>query len=68
MVEPLHAHWVAAKHVQRYLHGTINYGLRYTANDELRLYGYTNADWDGSVTNMNSTSGCCFSLGYVVIS
>lgn len=33
MVEPLHSHWVATKHVLRYLHGVINYGLRYTIDN-----------------------------------
>lgn len=27
MTKPLHNHWVAAKHVLRYLHGTINSSL-----------------------------------------
>ena len=39
----------------RYLHGTVGYGLRYTAEA-------------GSVEHRKSTSGCCFSLGFVVIS
>jgi hypothetical protein len=26
MVEPRHYHWVATKHVLRYLHGTVGYG------------------------------------------
>jgi hypothetical protein len=31
-VEPRQEHWIAAKHVLRYIRGTINYGLRYTAS------------------------------------
>ena len=34
MVEPRHVHLIAAKHVLRYLKGTIDYGLRYVANCE----------------------------------
>lgn len=50
MTNPLHTHSVAAKHILRYLHGTINHGLRYTFGD-VRLHGCTNADWDGNVLN-----------------
>ena len=68
MVEPRRVHWIAAKHVLRYLKGTIDYGLRYTSDHEMSLVGYTDADWAGSVTDRKSTSGCCFSLGSAVIS
>ena len=45
----------------------MDYGLLYGADCGFRLVGYTNSDWAGSVTNWKSTSGCCFSLGTVVI-
>ena len=67
MVEPRHFHLIAAKHVLRYLKGTIDYGLRYAANCEFRLVGYTDSDWVGSVTDQKITSRCCFSLGSAVI-
>eukprot|EP00253_Pinus_taeda_P002187 PITA_02187 len=67
MIEPLHAHWVAAKHVLRYLHGTINLGLRYTVGD-VGLHGYTYADWSGNVVDRKSTLGCWFSVGSAMIS
>jgi hypothetical protein len=35
MVEPRHFHWVATKHVLRYLHGTVGYGLRYVSGGEV---------------------------------
>jgi hypothetical protein len=44
-VEPRHEHWIAAKHVLRYIHGTINYGLRYTASSNIQLHGFANSDW-----------------------
>eukprot|EP00253_Pinus_taeda_P009030 PITA_09030 len=62
MVEPHHSHWIGAKNLLRYLRGTITHGLRYTTGD-VRLHGYTDADWAGSVVDRKSTSGCCFSLG-----
>ena len=61
-------HWVAAKHVLRYLHGTIGCGLRYSADSDMQLVGYTDLDWAGSMKDRKSTSGCCFSLGSAVIS
>jgi hypothetical protein len=32
MFEPRHRHWIAAKHILRYLRGSIAYGLRYTSS------------------------------------
>jgi hypothetical protein len=37
MVEPRHVHWIASKHVLRYLHGTIGYGLRYVLDGDVKL-------------------------------
>jgi hypothetical protein len=68
MVEPRHVHLIAAKHVMRYLKGTIEYGIKYDADCEFRLQGYSDSDWAGSVTDRKSTSGCCFSLGSGMIS
>eukprot|EP00253_Pinus_taeda_P027783 PITA_27783 len=67
MTEPLHAHCITAKHVLRYLHGTINPGLRYTTRD-IRFHGYTDSDWAGNAIDRKSTLGCCFSLGSAMIS
>ena len=68
MVEPIHVHLVATKHVMRYLKGTLDYGLTYTIDCEFRLCGYTDLNWAGSAEYRKSTSGCCFSLGLGVIS
>ncbi|XP_057852554.1 uncharacterized protein LOC131062829 [Cryptomeria japonica] len=67
MCEPKQIHMVAAKHILRYLRGTIGYGLKYT-NVDLDLHGYTDSDWARSVVDRKSTSRCCFSLGSAVIS
>jgi hypothetical protein len=63
MVEPRRLHWVAAKHVLRYLRGTVDYGLSYIQGDGVKLTGFTDADWAGNTVDRKSTSGCCFSLG-----
>jgi hypothetical protein len=67
-VEPRHEHWIATKHVLRYICGTINYGLRYTASSNIQLHGFTDSDWARSVEDRKSTSSMCFSLGSVMIS
>jgi hypothetical protein len=37
MVEPKHVHLVEAKHVLRYLHGMVGYGLRYVSDGEIKV-------------------------------
>jgi hypothetical protein len=49
--------------VIRYLKGTLNFGFYYNGYHDFRLIGYTDFDWDRSVSDRNITSGCCFSLG-----
>jgi hypothetical protein len=68
MVEPRRVHWVAAKHVLRYLCGMIDYGLDYQRRDGVRLVGYIDSDWAECVSDQKSTSGCCFGLGSTVVS
>jgi hypothetical protein len=67
-VEPRHERWIAAKHVLRYIRGTINYGVRYTSSNNIQLHGFTDFDWAGSAEDRKSTSGMCFSLGSAMIS
>jgi hypothetical protein len=59
---------VAAKHVLRYLCGTVEYGLDYQRGDGVCLVGYTDLDWAGCVSDRKSTSGCCFRLVSIVVS
>jgi hypothetical protein len=68
LVEPRRVHLVAAKHVIRYLKGTLDYGLCYTGDHDFRLYGYTDSDWAGSASDRKSTSRCCFNLGSAMTS
>jgi hypothetical protein len=67
LVEPRHVHLVDAKHVMRYLKGTLDCGLNYDGDHDFTLSGYTNVDRAGSVSNRKITSGCCFSLGSYMI-
>jgi hypothetical protein len=68
MVEPRQENWVARKHGLRYLRGTMEYGLRYLGDGEVKLQGYIDSDWAGSAADRKSTLRCCFSLGSTVIS
>ena len=63
-----HIHLVVAKHVLRYVRGTITYGLRYTSSSGVLLFGYSDLDWAGSAVDQKSTSGYCFSMGSTMIS
>ena len=60
-----HAHLISAKHILRYLRGTIDYGLKYDANQNINQEVYVDLDWAGSATDRKSTSGCCFSMDQV---
>jgi hypothetical protein len=54
------------KHVLRYLRGTVRYGLRYASSVDLSLQGY--AEWTESTVDRKSTSGCCFTLKFAMVS
>jgi hypothetical protein len=68
LVEPIHIHLVATKHVMKYLKGTLDCGVSYDGDHDFTLSGYTDSDWVGNVSERKSTSGCCFSLGSAMIS
>ena len=43
-MEPKHDLWIAAKHILRYLRGTIRYCLKYDRRNDIHLIGYTDFD------------------------
>ena len=51
MVEPRSVHWVTAKHVLRYLLGTMDFGLDYRRSKGIRLVGYADSYWERSVVD-----------------
>jgi hypothetical protein len=64
MVTPGVKHLKAAKHVLRYLSGTVRLGLKFQRSGKgLHVYSYSDADWAGDITDRKSTSG-----GLVVVS
>jgi hypothetical protein len=68
MCEPKHIHLVPAKHILRYVRGTIGYGLIYTSSGGVMLRGYMDSDWMGSTVDRKITFRYCFSLGSTMIS
>jgi hypothetical protein len=68
MEQPREVHLITAKHVMRYLKGTLDYGLKYVTDYEFRLYGYSNSDWANNIPDQKSTSANCFSLGSNMVS
>uniref|UniRef100_A0A2N9GY51 Uncharacterized protein n=1 Tax=Fagus sylvatica TaxID=28930 RepID=A0A2N9GY51_FAGSY len=59
------AHWRAVKRILRYLRGTIDHALCYHGGD-LRLTGYSDADWASDKDERKSTSGYAFILRVAV--
>ena len=59
---------IAAKHILRYLKGTVDYGIKYKVDQKINLEGYVDSYWAGSAIDRKSTSPCCFSMGSGVIS
>ena len=37
LTDPRHVHLIAAKHILRYLKGTVDYGLKYNTNQKINL-------------------------------
>ena len=64
----IHVQLIAAKHILRYLKGTVDYGLKYKDDRKINLEGYVDSDLAGSAIDRKSTFGCCFSMGLGVIS
>ena len=55
------SHWKAVKRILRYLRGTIDHALCYQGGD-LRLTGYSDADWTSDKDERKSTSSYAFIL------
>jgi hypothetical protein len=65
LVEPKHVHLVAAKHVMRYLKGTLDCGLNYDEDHDFTLSGYIDSDWAGSVFDRKKHFRMLFQFGII---
>ena len=60
-------HMGVAKRVLKYVRGTTNLGIWYLKTGRVKLDGYADSDWAGSVDDMKSTLGYAFTIGSGVI-
>jgi hypothetical protein len=60
MAAPTMEHWLAAKHVLRYLKGTAELGVNFGGSKG--MLGYADADYAGDVSTRRSTTGYVFTL------
>jgi hypothetical protein len=65
LVEPRHVHLVVAKHVMRYLKGTLDYGICYTGDNDFRLCDYTDCNVPDLASLGNYANVC---VGLIVYS
>jgi len=65
---PRQRDWNAVKRLMRYLKQTISLKLKLSADNNLELVGYVDADWGGDVSDRKSTSGYLYMIGQSPIS
>ena len=67
MQVPREPHLDCVRRILRYLRATVDYALFYAADVPLHVYGYTDADWAGSVFDRRATRGFMFSFGSAAV-
>ncbi|PKI77849.1 hypothetical protein CRG98_001760 [Punica granatum] len=60
---PTTAHWMAVKHILRYLKGTITYDLHIRPSPISSIHGFSDTDWVGNPDDPRSISGFIVFLG-----
>ncbi|XP_048504213.1 uncharacterized mitochondrial protein AtMg00810-like [Beta vulgaris subsp. vulgaris] len=63
MAKPRKPHFQAVIHVIKYLSGTINQGLIYPTNSDLKLTCFCDSDWGNCAFSARSLTGYCVFLG-----
>ncbi|UYV65185.1 hypothetical protein LAZ67_3003492 [Cordylochernes scorpioides] len=64
---PGRRYWQAAKHVLRYLHGSINLSLVYRRTDSNDVCAYSDADWASDIDDRRSNSGTAITIGHSLV-
>ena len=57
------SHWKATKSILRYIQGTIQFNIHYSAGASPLLIGFVDFEWAGDPDDRNSTTGYVFTLG-----
>jgi hypothetical protein len=60
--DPTETHTTAARHVLRYLKGTIHYCITYGRALNLNILGYADADWGSDINDRKSFTGYIFMI------
>jgi hypothetical protein len=61
-------HWMAVKRIFRYLQGTLQMKLQFSATPSKEVLGYCDADWGGDLEDRRSTTWFVFMIGGGAIS
>ena len=67
-VAPMKSHYQAAMHILKYVKSTINVGLWYPRGGDLKLRGFSDADYAGDTPTRKSTSGTLTYFGDCLVS
>ena len=65
---PKRKHWLAVKRVLRYINGTSKMGLCYNGMKREGIFGYSDSDWAGDVSDRKSTSSYVFMMAGAAVS
>ena len=66
--DPTETHMKAARHVLRYLKGTRNFSITYGHSQELRILGFSDANWGGDKNDRKSTTGYLYMINNGAVS
>ena len=64
---PRKPHYQAAQHVLRYLKQSVSTGLFYPVQTDLKLTGFSDADWGAYLTTRRSLTGYCVFMGHALV-
>nr|XP_028948036.1 uncharacterized protein LOC114820882 [Malus domestica] len=57
MAKPTEVHFGAVKRILRFLKGTMQHGITFSANTEVRINAFSDADWDADLNTRRSITG-----------